>query len=305
MQHWMFALSTTGPIILMLCLGWFLRRREVLNENFIKQGNSLVFNISLPSLLFLSTASNPLSHSLDFSLVILGVLFTLASVLLLFVVSRPWLRGGRQGVFIQGAFRGNMGIIGIAMVLNAYGMDVLPKAALFLAFMTMTFNVVSVALLGAKRSRIISSLLKNPLIIAILAGLLCSALGLQLPDVVAKTCQYLANMTLPLALICIGASLQWQSFKSNLSPVLWASACKLIIIPLLAVTLALYMQFSGSDIGLLFLMMGTPTAAASYVMASKMTEHGQVAGEIVAFTTMFSALSVSVGLVTLASLQLI
>ncbi len=290
----------------MLSLGIALRQLGRLDQSFIKSGNDLVFRICLPSMLFLSTASTHLSESFDRQLIGFGIALTLGSIALLSFVGRRWLRKGRLRVFVQGAFRGNLGIIGVAMVVNAYGESVLPKVGVFFAVLTLLYNISAIVVLGGGQGRgLVVSLAKNPLVKAIFAGSIWSMLSLPVPEVMHTTLSYLSDITLPLALICIGAGLQWRSFQSNLVPVAWASAYKLVLLPASAVIIGLLLHFEGQDIGILFMMMASPSAAASYVMADQMTDQGAMAGEIVAMTTLASAITTSIGLYVLASLNVL
>ncbi|MCB1754815.1 MAG: AEC family transporter [Gammaproteobacteria bacterium] len=298
-----FAFSVTGPILVLLLLGIYLRKIDLLDEPFVAVGNRLVFNVTLPLMLFFSVAEYPVQDVINPGLVGFGVILTLLNVAVLLKLS-PWLvQNERKGVFIQGAFRGNMGIIGLALVLNAYGDQILPIASVYIGVVTVVYNIVSVWLLGAPGDAHFLRMLRNPLLIGIGAGFAVSLSGLELPAFVQLSGEYLSGMTLPLALLCIGASLSWQSLKSNTRDVAAVTLIKLVVIPLVMVVVAILLGFRGQDLGLLFLMMAAPTAAASYVMARQMTAYGQMAAEIVAVTTALSPLTITLGLVALKSLH--
>ncbi len=296
-----FALEITGPILIILILGAVFRRIHLIDKHFIASGNQLVYNLALPCLLFFSTVNSPLRDSLDARLVIFGTAATFLIVILLSIIT-PWFIAREQrGVFIQGAFRGNMGIIGIAFLVNAYGSGILAKASIYLALLTIVYNLLSVWVLRNKRQSFLGFFLKNPLIVAVVFGGLVAATGLKIPALLQNAGNSLASLTLPLALLCIGGSLRWSSFRANHRSVIWASVFKLIVVPALATGGALWYGFRGEDLAVLFLMMATPTAAASYVMAKQMTSHAEMAAEIIALTTGACAITVTAGLVFLKS----
>ena len=302
LEQFSFAFNVTAPILILLILGVIFRRTGFIDLNFINIANSFVFNVTLPCLLFFSIANTPLTQSTNIPLFLFGVLFTLTSALLFWLLSLVLIEQDKRGVFIQGAFRGNLGIIGIALALNAYGPEILAVASLYMALIAIMDNPLSVLILKPKGHRPYKSILTNPIIIAVVLGLVFSALQIVLPPFIVQSGQYLAQMTLPLALICIGGSLYWHNFQSHHKEVIWATLCKLVLMPLLGTTLAISLNFRGQELGLIYLMLSTPTAVSSYIMAKKLTTHGTIAAEIIALSTAISSLIITIGLIVLKSL---
>src|SRR5690606_16895416 len=106
----------------------------------------LVFNVCLPCLLFFSVFNADVQF-LNPSLLVFAVLATLISVLVIRVASIFVVEHAKRGVFTQCAFRGNMAIMGLALCVNAFGESVLPVAAMYVAVMTVLYNVITVCLL--------------------------------------------------------------------------------------------------------------------------------------------------------------
>ena len=300
-EQFLFALNVTAPILILLILGITFRRTGFIDQHFINIANSFVFNITLPCLLFFSIASTPLFQATNIPLFLFGVVFTLASAFIFWLVSLGLIEPEKRGVFVQGAFRGNLGIIGIALVFNAYGTEMLAVASLYMALIAIIDNPLSVLILKPKGHKPYKSILTNPIIIAVFLGLVFSGLQVPLPTFINQSGQYLAQMTLPLALICIGGSLYWENFQHHPKDVIWATLCKLLFMPLLGTILAIYLGFRNQELGLIYLMLSSPTAVSSYIMAKKMTDHGTIAAEIIALSTASSTLIITAGLVLLQS----
>lgn len=297
-DHLQAAFNVTGPVLLTLLLAIALKKIRLLDTGFVATGNRLVFNLTLPALLFLSVATG--THgSLNLPLILYAAGATLASVMVVWWLSPLAVETGKRGVFTQCAFRGNMAIIGLALCVNAFGESVIAMAAVYLAFITILYNLLAVVLLSSSRKGIVINIARNPLIIAIVAGGIWSVLKFPMPQILEASLGYLARLTLPLALLCIGASLQWQSFRSNHREAVIATLLKLIILPGLVVGVALLAGFRGQPLGILFLMMASPTAAAAYVMSQQMTSHGQLAAEIITLSTALSPFTVAAGLIVL------
>jgi len=299
LEQFTFALNVTAPILILLILGVTFRRTGLIDQHFINIANSFVFNITLPCLLFFGIARTPLAQATNIPLFLFGVLITLASVVLFWLFSRVLIEQDKRGIFIQGAFRGNLGIIGIALVLNAYGSEMLAVASLYMALIAIIDNPLAILILKPKGHRPYKSILTNPIIIAVVLGLIFSGLQVPIPTFLNESGQYLAQMTLPLALICIGGSLYWQNFQNHRKEVIWATLCKLLIMPLLGTTLAIKLGFTGQELGLIYLMLSSPTAVSSYIMAKKMTQHGIIAAEIIALSTALSPVIITIGLILL------
>lgn len=309
-----FSLSITGPICLMLLLGVAFKRIGLIDTHFIDVGSKLVFKVTLPAMLFISIVSAEHDFSAASSFINYGAiasitffLFTYLSVKLLFSSSPD------QGVLIQGGFRANTGIIGIAYVSSAYGAQGVALAALYVAVTTFIYNVQAVVCLSPKGAGSIShaaklmlrTLTKNPLIIAILLGMAFYLLSIPVPEVVIDAGEYLSKMTLPLALLCTGGSLNFSLMRKEKAPTWFASSYKLLVAPI-TVTLGAYlMGFRGVELGILFFMNASPVAAASYVMARSMGGNSVLAANIIALTTLLSTLTCTIGTIVLSSLALI
>lgn len=301
-----FSLSVTGPIFVILGLGAWLRRIGLLNDAFIEVGTRLVFNVTLPALLFLSVSKTHLDTSANFPLIGFGMGATLLAWGIGEITSRFAVREPRdRGVVVQGIFRSNMAIIGLAYCVNAYGEPGLAAASLYVGLVTILFNVLSVVTLHSSLNtsqdlgRLVRSVAMNPLIIGIVLALPFAISGLRLPAVLLQSGEYFARMTLPLALLCTGAALNFRSLRHDPRDAVLASAGKLIAVPLLFVGAGAALGFRGMDLGILLLMSSAPSAAAGYVMVRAMGGNAALAANIIALTTVGSLFTTSAGIVLL------
>lgn len=307
-----FSLSITMPIFFILALGVLLYRIQLINDAFIEVASKLVFNITLPALLFISISKTPVSENTNFSLVIYGMSAVLVTYLILeWIAALSIPEKADRGVVVQGAFRSNMGIIGLAYCVNAYGEEVFSVASIYLGGVTILFNVLSVITLNKAMERegnlinTVKSILKNPLIISITSAILVSSTGIQLPETVLRTGDYFAQMTLPLALLCAGATLSFKTMQFNMSSTLIATGGKLILTPVLIIMGGYFLGFRGMDLGVLMLMSSAPSAAAGYVMVRAMGGNAILSANIIVITTVASLLTTSLGVTLLRAYGLI
>ncbi|MEJ2763615.1 AEC family transporter [Photobacterium sp. MCCC 1A19761] len=304
-----YSFSVTGPIFIMLGLGVFLRRQGLIEEKFVESGSRLVFTVTLPALLFLSVVGADLQQIGNAGLLGFAIVANIL-VYLLFELIAPWLIKDKQeiGVVVQGAFRANTGIIGLAYVSNAFGETGLVVGSLYVAVVTVLYNILAVITLtrangqqGLSLSGLCRSILKNPLILSICAALPFSLLQIELPAVLVQSGRYFADMTLPLALLCTGASLDLNQLRQDSAHANYATCGRLIIAPVLITLAGGLIGFRGMELGIIFLMSAAPTAAASYVMARSMGANARLAANVIALTTLGSLLTCSLGITALSS----
>ncbi|MBD1572219.1 AEC family transporter [Vibrio sp. S17_S38] len=313
MQHFAFSISITGPICLMLLLGVLLRNFKMINDNFIEVASKLVFRVTLPALLFLSIIKSSSISSDSLSLVMFGMISTIVFFIFATITTRMFIKEPKdQGVIVQGAFRSNMAIIGLAYVSNAYGETGVAIAAIYIAGVTILYNILAVIALTPKSQEpslksylgMLKAIIKNPLIIAITLALVASKLSVPVPEMVIHAGQYFAHMTLPLALLCAGGSLNIRELQHDKAANILASSYRLILCPLMSTLGAYWYGFEGLELGVIFFMTSSPAAAASYVMARSMGGNATLAANIIALTTVGSILTCSLGIILLSSFQL-
>jgi malonate transporter len=146
------------------------------------------------------------------------------------------------------------------------------------------------------------SVLTNPLAIAISLAIVVALLPIQVPKLMIDTGNYLARMTLPLALLCVGATIRLQEFRSS-NILYWAISSKIIFIPMVATSLGFYFGLEGEELGVLFMMTAAPTAAAAYPMVRSIGGDYHLTAAIIAGSTLMSIVSSTVGLFLLREMQ--
>ena len=309
-----FSFSVTGPIFVMLGLGILLKRCGLIDDQFIETGSRLVFTVTLPALLFLNVVKADLQQIGNINLLLFAVIAN-SLTYLLFELAAHWLIKDKSeaGVVVQGAFRANAGIIGLAYVVNAFGDSGLVVGALYVAVITVLYNILAVITLTRSSSAtqslssgyLIRSIIKNPLIISICAAIPFSLLQIEIPTIFLKSAGYFANMTLPLALLCTGASLDLKQLRQNSAHANYSACGRLIIAPALITFAGYLVGFRDIELGIIFLMSAAPTAAASYVMARAMGANAKLAANVIAITTLGSLFTSSFGITLLSHANLL
>jgi len=163
-------------------------------------------------------------------------------------------------------------------------------------------SVIILTVYGEKKSasgNVISSILKsvvtNPLIIGIFVGIVTTLPGIGIFSILNTPVNMVSSLATPLALLVIGASLDFSKIKDRLKLTLIASVLKLIIKPIIFLPLAVWAGISQEGIVVLLVLYAAPTAIVSYVMASNMGSDEHLASSVVLFTSLASILTYTIG----------
>ncbi len=305
-------LEVTLPVFSMVMIGILLKRIGWIDMPFINTASSLVFKATMPTLLFLSIIKADLASALQPGLIIYYLAVTTLCFLLIWVWA-IW-RSPRldRGVFVQGAFRGNCGIVGLALAASMYGDYGLSLGGIMaggVIVLNLVLSAIILALYSPTASSNLTSIFReiavNPLIISILAAIPVAYSGITLPTWLMTSGEYFGSLSLPLALICIGGSLTLKAVNQTRGQALEASLWKIIAMPALGVIMALPLGFRGAELGILFLFLASPGAAISYVMAKAVGGNEQLAANIIVISTFGSMATVSLGIFLLKLAQLI
>ena len=292
------------PLFALIVAGYYLRRWAFPNEAFWPGAERLNYFMLFPALLFSSLATAPLDNP---ALPRLGLAVLLALgiawlALLLVRRVRGW-PAGRFGAFSQGILRFNT-YLGLAAVGSLFGQEGLTLAAILLALMVPTVNVLSVWSLTSERGvsarSLLLPILKNPLILACLGGALVNLSGLGLPGGSDRLLSLLAAASLPLGLLCVGAALKPEQLGGEIPALGWNSLLRLLGMPMLAWAVAYGLQLPAMESTVLVLFFALPTAPTAYVLTRQLGGDSQLMAGIITLQTLLAAASLPLLLLLVA-----
>ncbi|MBQ4082595.1 MAG: AEC family transporter [Clostridia bacterium] len=315
MQSLLFALNAVAPIVLMVAIGYFLKRHGFMTESFAKAANKLVFRVFLPCMLFLNVYKIQDLSGMDFNYVIYVLLATVLAFLIAIPATMSVTKDPRRrGALLQSVFRSNYALIGIPLAQSLFGDDGVAVATLLSAIIIPVFNVLAVFALslfhggGQKPSpkKILLNIIKNPLIQSIALGL--AVLGIRaifkqtdvsfrLTDLksVYAVLGYLSNLSTPMALLVLGAQFEFSAIRSLRKEILFGTLMRNVAVPLLGIGgayLFFSSAFNGAHFAAFVAVFCTPVAVSSVPMAQEMDSDTALAGQLVVWTTLVSAVSV-------------
>ncbi len=313
-----YSINAVLPIFLLVIIGAILNKFNKVNVQFTEIADWLVFKVGLPVMLFLEVAKSELSDGIDTRLILFLVIAVTCSFLLVSILTRLFIRDStKRGAFIQGVCRSNFAILGIPLAENMFGDAGGRAVALAIPFVIFMFNAYSVIVLSVFSNStahkldkkaflgILKNIATNPLIIGILLGVPFMLFDIPLVTAADKTLQYLSNLTTPLALISLGANFRMESLKGRLGYAVMASACKTIVLPVVAITLAALIGLRGPSLGVVLICFAAPTAVVSYIMSKKMDNDHELSAQILLLTTLMCIVTIFIEIFILKTLALI
>jgi len=314
-----FSANAVFPLVILIFLGFCLKQEKLrLFKNpkeFFNQADRLVFNVALPVYIFNQIAGADIDEIFDINLVVYCVSGIILSFLLMTFITFVFIKKkSARGAFIQGAARSNYAILAAPLAGFLCDSRGTVTASLIMPFVVILFNALAVIILAVNADdpgnqnnagRMIFGIIKNPLIIASMIALPFMIFKISFPQAIQKSIDFIANMSTPLALISLGAGIDLRVLKNKVRLSLIASIIKTAAIPAVFVVPAILLGFRDAALVVIFVLFAAPTAVASYIMAKNMKSDHELAGQVVALTTVICPVTIFAGSFVLKSLGLI
>lgn len=305
MSDFIFSLNVTIPIFLVMVVGWGLKQIGILNDDFVATANKFNFTVTLPVMLFRDLAAVNIRETFDVRFVLFCAVASSVCFWAIWGGAKLFLRDrSLRGAFVQASFRSSAAVMGLAFINNIYGSSAM--GPLMIIGAVPLYNIYSVLVLtfeaqtkeGEKRDTgklkdACKNIIKNPIIIAIVLGVIVAWAGIDFPTIVDKTVDSVAQLATPLALIGLGAGYEGRKALAKMRPTLVASAVKLVIQPLVFIPIAAWMGFTGEKMIAILIMLAAPATPSCYIMAKNMKNDGVLTASIVVMTTLLAAFTLT------------
>jgi malate permease and related proteins len=294
---------TIIPIFSLVILGIVARSKGFLPPEFLGPANRLVYYLAIPAMIFRAIATASLTRQFNPAVVWMA----LAALLMLFFIcwgiSRlPSVPIRIRGAFMQCSFHGNLGYIGLAVAFYHLGTDGLARASILAAFIMILQNTLAVVVLQTHRrgdagsdrfGAVAGKIMANPVIVSAVVGILFALAHIPIPLVMDRSLKILSGLALPMALLIIGGSLSLELMKARLAAVLGTCSLKLLLLPALGILLFHLAGQTYNDYLPALILLASPTATISYVMAREMGADSDFAVAAISASTLLSAVTFS------------
>lgn len=286
-------LSALTPIFAIIVLGFLISRTPVSSAAVWSELERLTYYIFFPALLVLRLSSSNFDWQdvVEIGLVIAAALFVITVLIL---VLRRLISGDAASLssVYQGSIRFNT-YIGLACIDVLYGDRGLITAALCLAVYIPLVNVLCVVALtgggegGTKRlSRVINSVVTNPLVLACVAGIAVSYTGFTIPALADSVLDILSQPALPIGLLAVGAGIRFVALGEQSWQLLIAVLNKLAVFPALVLAACLLFETSHSVAVILLLLTALPAPPSAYILARQLGGNESLMANIITVQTL-------------------
>ncbi|MFC6280258.1 MULTISPECIES: AEC family transporter [Polaromonas] len=284
------------PDFFLIACGYLLCRHTALNRNIWEPVESLVYYVLFPVLLFQSIVKSPLDLGATSSLISAGLLMGLGGIAMAYSLPYiPWL--GRHidrrehAASAQVAFRFNS-FMALALADRLAGSEGLQLIAVLIGVCVPLFNVAAVWPMARHAGRgFLRELVRNPLIIATVAGLIANLLGFSMPTWLEPAVTRIGAASLALGLMAAGAGMQFGHLSQAKTLAAAVLSIRHLFIPLLAFGLAKAFGLSYTQSTILLAFSAVPTASSAYVLATRMGYNGGYVAGLVTLSTVLGVVS--------------
>lgn len=285
------------PDFALILLGLVLRRFFGYSDEFWMHLERMVYYIFFPAMLFKAVVSSRLDIVPASDMILVGLGFSATGMLL--GLGAKWLLRPDGKAFassVQCAFRFNT-YVGFAVISGVAGSTGLATFALLVGFMIPLANGMAVWFLARHSGNsIVRELLRNPLIVATLAGLAGKALGLELPQGLERIGGLFTSAAIALGLMTVGAGLRLGRLRESLALINYMTLVKLVGVPLAALGFGALLGLSGVYLQAALVLAALPTASSAYILATRMGGDGQLVASIITMNVLVGMVTVPVWL---------
>ena len=305
-------LTTVLPVFAIILAGYLAARHGLLGAASSEALNAFVYAVALPPLMFLSMAQVSLDEILNWPFIAAYSAGMLITFVLAVAVARVFFPNRLAALSLHGygAIFGNSGYMGIPLFLAALG----PEGALPAAIVTVLHTAMVTAIvillveldMQAEAGPVhaladaATGLVRNPLVMAPLAGILVSAFEIPIPRPIETFFAILGDAAGPCALFALGLFLYGKPLKAGIGEVGWMTACKLLVQPLVTWVIAVPVMglppfWAHSAV----ILAALPTGATVFVIAQRYGIYVQRSSALILISTVLSVASLSVLFVAL------
>lgn len=293
------------PVFLLMVLGWYCRRCGLLEESSAAALNKYVFYIAIPPLMFLSTARVDIDAVLQWDFIAVYLGGSLVAVALAFLGWRQFKLDTPLDwtVIALNSAWANTVYMGVPIFYFLFG----ERGALPVVISTLASNLVFILVLALVselqnssgglwhklRALLMQALLKNPVMMAPLLGMVVSVSGVELPGLILTPMEMLAPSAAPVALFALGISLYGLEVKQAGFDLIWLTLVKLILHPLATWGLALMLGLSPFWTASAVLLSALPTGAMVFVLAQQYQTRVTLSSATIMVTTLVSVISLA------------
>lgn len=312
MQYLLIALKAVLPLLLILLLGYGLKKAGAIRETTSEDLNKLLFKIFLPLLVFKNVYTSDLEELFSHPTLLYIIIFTIiVFIVFYFIIKLVEKDNKSRGVMLQGIVRVSALLFGLpltASILAPEKMGIVALATTLTVFFNAILPATAFALYSSSSKQkfsfkeLLKQLFTNPILLAALLALALRAVNLNIPEVLTSTINKLSAVAIPLAFILIGAGFKFTKLEKLDSSLVFTVLSRTIIVPALALLGAILLGLRNENLLAVLAVFAGPTSVSSYPEAVAHDADTKLANDIVVYTMLVDVFTIIIFITILASL---
>lgn len=307
MENLLMGINIISPVFFVLLIGYFAKQKGYIDNNFVDKGTWIVFYLALPFKLFYDVKNARIEslHPKYVAYILLGVIFII--FISIIIAKSLKIKDKRKlSAFVHCAYRSNFVYVGFPILDIIYnGAPSMEHMIVIISFGLTLYNISAIVLLTyyseAEEKRIsildiIIKILKNPMIAGVVFGAIFNFLHLPVYQVVDRAIEMVAKISTPMSLILIGASLNFESSKSDFRLMFISAFIKTVVAPALLIPIGVKLGFTNMELGIAYVFWATPCAANCFIFTKQMNSDYEFASKVITLSFIMSIITYPVGI---------
>lgn len=307
MENLLMGINIISPVFFVLLIGYFAKQKGYIDNNFVDKGTWIVFYLALPFKLFYDVKNARIEslHPKYVAYILLGVIFII--FISIIIAKSLKIKDKRKlSAFVHCAYRSNFVYVGFPILDIIYnGAPSMEHMIVIISFGLTLYNISAIVLLTyyseSEEKRIsildiIIKILKNPMIAGVVFGAIFNFLHLPVYQGVDRAIEMVAKISTPMSLILIGASLNFESSKSDFRLMFISAFIKTVVAPALLIPIGVKLGFTNMELGIAYVFWATPCAANCFIFTKQMNSDYEFASKVITLSFIMSIITYPVGI---------
>lgn len=306
------SIKLASPLLLLIALGYYLKKIKFLDENISVQLSQLVLKVILPINIFVSIYNSDFKTDFDTKMILFIVVSNVVLSIGMIILAHFVTSDKRQlGALMQAGVRGNYSIFAMPLAISIYGDKIAAPMAISIAFLTPLYNVYAVAIFEHYEDgdpnylKQLIRVLKTPIMIATILAVAFKLFDVVIPSVLYETLNYISKSITAVSLMNLGLSFNFKINKSTIKLLAIALVYKLVVVPLVSLPAAIYLGFNHTALVVILVCATAPVATSAFATAVCYDTDIELTNSAVVYSYVFCAITIPIALAIITTLGLI
>lgn len=286
-------------ILLMLGIGFFLRKKEIVTAEIRKGLSALLINVVLPCTVILSFMNDSIVNS-DLLMTCLLAVVISAIIQTVSIIASKFLFNRYEkmdaNVLIYGMIVSNSAFIGIPIIQSIYGSEAVMFASVFQIPIIVTMWTIGLALFKSiDHKHALKSVIRNPSVVAVLIGFIIMLTGIKFPIFITKTISSIASCTTAISMFVVGsilADIEWNNLLDK--KVLFFCSIRLIAYPFIVFIVLTFVNAPTLIKAITVIMTGMPAGSTAAILAEQYGCDAKFAAKLILVSTALSVITIPI-----------